>query len=91
MPAPYADELERIHAFFVWFEGGIFSARVRLIKPEPAIFALACERFGVAPADMLFIDDLPHNIDQARRSGWQGIVFRDAAQLEADLVSGGWL
>ncbi|MDB5820020.1 MAG: haloacid dehalogenase [Rhizobacter sp.] len=91
MPAPFADELERIHPFFAWFEAGIFSARVHLIKPEPAIFALASERFGVAPADMLFIDDLPHNIDEARRSGWQGIVFKSPAQLEADLVSGGWL
>lgn len=46
MPAPYADHLEREHEFVGWFEAGVFSARVRAIKPEPAIYALAAERFG---------------------------------------------
>ncbi|MDB6001777.1 MAG: haloacid dehalogenase [Rhizobacter sp.] len=91
MPVPFADELERIHPFFGWFEAGVFSGRVHLIKPEPAIFDLAAQRFGVDPAQLLFIDDLPHNIDQARASGWQGLVFRGAAQLEKDLLAGGWL
>ena len=71
MPAPYADHLEREHDFVGWFEAGLFSARVQLIKPEPAIFALAAERFGAEPAELLFIDDHGPNVEAARAAGWQ--------------------
>jgi putative hydrolase of the HAD superfamily len=88
MPAPYADHLERSHDFFAWFEDGVFSARVQLMKPQPEIFNVAARRFGVAPADLLFIDDVAHNIDAARALGWQGLHFRDAAACEAELPPG---
>ncbi|AKJ27667.1 HAD family hydrolase [Caldimonas brevitalea] len=91
MPAPYADHLERSHAFFDWFDGGIFSARVQLIKPEPEIFAEAARRFAVVPQDSVFIDDHAGNVQAARALGWQAIQFVDAAQCEAELRAGGWL
>ena len=85
MPAPYADHLERHHGFFDWFERGVFSARVGLIKPEPAIFELAVAQFGVQPADCVFVDDVPHNVEAAQAAGWQAVHFVDAQQCEADL------
>lgn len=91
MPAPYADHLEANHAFIGLFRAGIFSSRVNLIKPEPAIFAHAVETFGIDPARTLFIDDVAHNIDAARAAGWQGLRFRDAADCEAELVIRGLL
>ena len=48
MPEPYAQHLERAHDFVGWFRDGVFSARVHLNKPEPAIFELAAARFGTA-------------------------------------------
>ncbi|WP_367850015.1 HAD family hydrolase [Rhodoferax sp. WC2427] len=90
MPTPYADRLlER--DFFGHFEDGIFSARVGLIKPEHAIYALAETRFGLTPADTVFIDDNAHNVATARARGWQAIQFLDAAQCERDLAQTGWL
>ena len=85
MPAPYADHLERSHDFFAWFDDGVFSARVQMMKPQPAIFHEAARRFGIAPADLLFIDDVAHNIDAARALGWQGVHFQGAAACEAAL------
>lgn len=85
MPAPYADHLERHHGFFDWFEGGVFSARVGLIKPEPAIFDLAVLRFGVQPAECVFVDDVLHNVEAARAAGWQAVHFIDAPQCEGEL------
>lgn len=38
MPEPHADHLERNHAFFDLFDDGVFSARVRKMKPDTAIF-----------------------------------------------------
>ncbi|MEP7299492.1 MAG: HAD family phosphatase [Burkholderiales bacterium] len=91
MPAPYADHLEATHEFLDLFRAGVFSARVRMIKPEPAIFAHAVEIFGIDPADTLFIDDVPHNAEAARAAGWQALHFKDAAQCEAELTQRGLL
>ena len=90
MPAPYADHLEREHAFVRGFADGVFSARVQLIKPEPAIFALSAQRFGVAPAELVFLDDHPANVAAAQAAGWQALLFSDATQAEADLRQRGW-
>ena len=88
MPAPYADHLEREHDFFGIFDDGVFSARVQLMKPDPAIFREAARRFGIAPADLLFIDDVAHNVDAARALGWQALHYRGAAEGEAALPPG---
>ena len=90
MPAPYADHLEREHAFVRAFSDGVFSARVRLIKPEPAIFELSARRFGVAPGELVFLDDHPANVAAAQAAGWQALLFSDAAQAEVDLRRHGW-
>ncbi|HET9643296.1 MAG TPA: HAD family phosphatase, partial [Burkholderiaceae bacterium] len=82
MPAPYADELERRHPFGDWFEGGgLFSSRVRRVKPEPEIFALAAARLGIRPEKALFIDDSPANVEAARACGWQAVCFSGAGSL----------
>lgn len=91
MPAPYADYLERHHDFFAWFEAGLFSARVGLIKPEPAIFARAVRDFGIDPARSVFIDDHAGNIAAARAEGWQAVHFTSAPDCEAALRAQGWL
>lgn len=85
MPAPFARALEGRHDFLRWFDGGIFSADVRLIKPQAEIFRLFDARFGLAGARTVFIDDLAANIDAARAHGWQGIHFRSADELAVEL------
>ena len=91
MPAPYADHLEASHEFLNLFRAGVFSARVKMIKPEAAIFAHATQAFAIDAADTLFIDDVLHNAEAARAAGWQALHFKDAAQCEADLVQRGLL
>ncbi len=90
MPQPYAEHLEREHAFVGWFADGVFSARVHLIKPEAEIFALAARRFGVPPAQLVFIDDMPANVEAALQAGWNALQFVDAADCEAQLRGQGW-
>ena len=91
MPTSYADRLLAERDFFGHFEDGIFSARVGLVKPEHAIYALAEAQFGLDPAHTVFIDDNAHNVVTARARGWQAIQFLDAAQCEQDLAASGWL
>ncbi len=90
MPEPFAAHFERTHDFMRLFESGVFSSRVNLIKPDPAIFARAAEVFGRRPAQLLFLDDHEPNIVAARAAGWQAIHFVDAAQARAEAEALGW-
>jgi putative hydrolase of the HAD superfamily len=91
MPHPYADHLEREHAFIGCFESGVISARVGQIKPEPGIFATAARRFGAEPHELLFIDDVADNVRAAQRAGWHALHFVDAADCQAQMRAGGWI
>ena len=90
MPVPYAEQLLRRHAFVGWFADGIFSGHVGMAKPERAIYELAARRFGVAPADLVFLDDHEPNVEAARAAGWRALHFVDAASCEAALRRFGW-
>jgi putative hydrolase of the HAD superfamily len=91
MPEPYAQHLEATHAFLSLFDRGVFSARVQLIKPEPAIFEHAAAWLDIEPAHSLFIDDMPRNIAAARAAGWQALLFENPADCERELVARGLL
>jgi putative hydrolase of the HAD superfamily len=91
MPEPYARHLEATHDFLSLFRGGVFSARAGLCKPEPEIFAHCVDRFGLDPAQTVFLDDVAHNVAAAREAGWQAIQFLDAAQCRRELSALGML
>jgi putative hydrolase of the HAD superfamily len=91
MPAPYADHLERTHAFFSVFDDGVFSSRVREVKPDAAIFERALARFGAAAADCLFLDDHAPNVAAARDLGWRALQFTDADAARHELQALGIL
>lgn len=74
-----------------WFDDGLFSSGVQLIKPEPAILLEAARRFGAPAQELVFINDHAPNVDAARALGWQGPCFSSAAQCESDLAAMGLL
>jgi putative hydrolase of the HAD superfamily len=57
------------------FNGTLISADVGLVKPDPAIFRLACEQFGIKPHESAFIDDAPINAEAAQCAGMRAYVF----------------
>jgi 2-haloacid dehalogenase len=73
------------------FRGIIVSGTEKLMKPDPAIYRLAIERFGIDPAGALFIDDVAANIAGAESVGIAGHLFGGAAMLERELVARGYL
>ncbi len=91
MPKPYAAHLEATHPLREWFDDGLFSAHIGMVKPEPAIFHEAARKFGISPRESVFIDDFALNVKAARALGWDGIHFLSAAQCEADLKARGVL
>ena len=47
------------------------------------------ERYELNPEECLFIDDLKENIEGARATGMDGIVFESIEQLQSELISRG--
>ena len=78
-------------ALFDRFRDILVSGDERLVKPDPAIFALALERFGLAAGEGLFVDDRAENVAAAEAAGFVGHVFHDAARLRPVLVGHGLL
>ena len=62
-------------------DGGIVSFQVGMTKPDPGMYRLFLERFGLDPASCVFIDDTPENVDVARSLGFHGIVFHSYEEL----------
>lgn len=73
MPVPYARALERRFSFFQWFDGGVFSGDVKLVKPDGDIYEMLAWRHDLAASRTLFIDDMPANVEAARAQGWRAI------------------
>jgi 2-haloacid dehalogenase len=73
------------------FSSILVSGEESLLKPDPAIFALACEREGHEPARTVFVDDSPVNVAAAQEAGLTGLRFHDAETLRADFVRLGLL
>jgi putative hydrolase of the HAD superfamily len=46
-------------------------------KPEARFFRIACERAEISPLRCLLIDDLAENVEAARLSGWNVILFEN--------------
>lgn len=61
----------------------IYSHEVGVSKPDPLIYALTCERLGLQPAEVIFLDDFADAIDGARKLGMHAIHFKNNAQAIA--------
>ena len=71
--------------------GIVISAEIAVIKPDPRLYRLACERFGLEPSDVLFVDDSAFNIAGARNLGFDTHHFTDPAALRPALEARGLL
>ncbi len=63
----------------------IYSHEEGTSKPERRIFELTCERIGVHPAEIIFLDDVEQSVVVAREFGIHAILFKDTAQAIADI------
>jgi len=72
------------------FDFKTFSAEVRLIKPDPAIFEHTLHGLGVAATGALFVDDREVNVKAACALGMRGIQLRSITQLRNELAELGF-
>lgn len=79
------EQEEQRYGFTSMVELAIYSHEEGVRKPDPRIYAIAAERLGVHPGEIIFLDDLTENIDAARAFGMQGILFTSTPQAIADI------
>ena len=60
------------------FDKMVISAEVGAMKPDPKIFQIALEQFGLKPKEAVFVDDFLINIEGCEKVGIKGIHFKDA-------------
>lgn len=78
-------------AMFDRFGGVVVSGDEKLVKPDPAIYALALERFRLEAARTVFVDDNLANVAGAREAGLIGLHFIDEPTLRRELIGLGLL
>ena len=61
--------------FIPYTDGGILSYREKLIKPDPRIYKLLVERFGLNPGESVFLDDRADNCLAAQKLGFHTVLF----------------
>jgi FMN phosphatase YigB (HAD superfamily) len=76
---------------FALFDGVVVSGDEKIVKPDARIYQLVIDRFGVAPQDLLFIDDSPANIAAAAAMGFDTHLFDDPSTLLPALQARGLL
>lgn len=89
----HPDMVSHCRKQFAWlkdFDSVTFSADVRLIKPDPAIYEHALRGLGTKADETLFLDDRERNVRAAQGLGIHAIRFRSVAQLRRDLQAEGF-
>lgn len=75
--------------FLEKFDGVVVSGLEKLVKPDPRIYRLFCERYALAPESCVFIDDSEPNIIAARKFGMHTVHFNSPEQLRSELIGFG--
>lgn len=85
----YGDELlERTKnklEFLTYMDGVVFSCKSHFLKPEADSYQYLCHRYNIRPADSVFLDDRPENVEGARSYGIHGILFESYEQADRRL------
>jgi putative hydrolase of the HAD superfamily len=85
-PVDIFDEVKRSYSFFKYFDGGIISAVVRYSKPNPEIFRLLLEKYGLSANECLFIDDHEENTIVAVSIGMKGFFTSGSTNISDEFL-----
>lgn len=76
-----------IAAAMALFEFVLESSKAGVRKPEPRFYEIACERMGVSPREVVYLDDLGINLKPAQALGMHTIKVGDPRVAIAELGS----
>ena len=67
--------------------GHVLSYRIGRRKPDRVIYEAALAMAGAEASRSVFIDDMALYVEEARRLGFHGVLYRDPQQLERELTA----
>ena len=67
------------------FDATVISGEIGIRKPDPEIYALAAERLGLPPEEIVFVDDIPRNLPPAEEAGMATVHHTSAEDTIAEL------
>ena len=73
------------YGFMKQFDGLVVSGYEKLLKPDHAIYRVLMERYGINPAESVYIDDNRPNAEAAGELGFHAIHFLSPDQLREEL------
>ena len=85
----YSEELFRMHTkgalFLDLLDGGIVSYQVHALKPEPEIYQILLDKYGLQAEECLFFDDRADNVESARALGIRAVQVTSREMLNETL------
>lgn len=69
------------------FDANALSYQIGCNKPEAKIYTRAAELAGVAPAEILYVDDKQENVDGAREAGMDAVLYTTTAGYVDELLN----
>ena len=76
---------KNMYPFLNLFECIVVSGDEKIKKPDPRLYQILIDRYGVQPGRSIFVDDTKINVEVAVDLGFQAIHFSSANQLQEEL------
>ena len=71
--------------FDTWVDAAVYSAEVKLLKPDPRVYQLALAQLKLPAAACVFVDDKLANVQAAQALGMLGVWYQDTRQTIEDI------
>lgn len=72
---------ESLFPFFELFDGIVYSAPIKTLKPNPEIYRHILDKYSLKPEECIFTDDLEENLTAADKFGIKTFLFKDNLAL----------
>jgi len=72
---------------FTYFDGIVYSAPIKMVKPNPEIYEYLLNKYSLNPEESLFIDDIKENLAGAARFNIKTFQFKDNAKELREFIS----
>ncbi len=76
---------------FAEFDGIVVSGEEKIVKPDPRIYQILLERYGLEPSECIFLDDNQANVDAALALGIHALRFTTIDEVRPQLAELGVL
>jgi putative hydrolase of the HAD superfamily len=77
----WLEKINRRYGFSSQFDRIFNSFELGMDKRDPRVFREVVTALGLAPSELLFVDDMPPNAERACSAGLQGVVFSGERSL----------